>query len=247
MKVVELNTPDVYSKIKTQLRPFDLLAFKGPDTVSDLIRCIEAARVTRSGVHVHPADFSHVGMLVNSEILDHPMVETGKWYIWESTMSGSLTDGIKNVAGETFLGVQLRCLDEVVQGYLKSPKAEIAWCKLKQNPLEQFTQQSVKQRFTAVFRELDHNPYDCNIGSLFCAVYRCCRPWRTGCEALCMSGNWLFCSELVALIYRLFEVLPEAVNEKDVLPVDLIYPNQDNDSSIPLEGIVEAPVRIHIG
>ena len=107
-----VNLPIPYSKIRPVLRPFDLVAFRGTDCVSGCIRCLELNRPC--GGRIRSGDFSHVGMIVTSDILDDVRCVPGKLYIWESTMSGKLADGVNNVNGQQFLGVQLRDFDQVV-------------------------------------------------------------------------------------------------------------------------------------
>ncbi len=175
-----------YEEYKHNLLPFDLILFKGTDCVSKTIQ-----RVQRKKLGIPNSDdaFSHVGIVVTSDILEIPkglvrqsefreshfvkqlseksgnqrsvdtmtsqlLLKPGEKYVWESTMSGPLADGVRNVNHKSFLGVQLRNLDEVIREYGKpccrtpccmctrkrgpgSPN--IAVCHLRDNPFTRMT------------------------------------------------------------------------------------------------------------
>ena len=105
--------------------------------------------------------FSHAGMIVTSEILDHPLVVPGHIYIWESTLGGvyGITDGVKNVEGKVFFGAQLRDFDDVVRGYDRNPRTRIAICHVRADQTPLFDEDT-KRRFTEVFNEHNGTGYD---------------------------------------------------------------------------------------
>ena len=133
-----LNTKDgvSYAEIRPQLKSGDLIFFHGGDGVSSLISRIEKKVCGRG-------DYTHVGMVILSTTfpVGHPYRlsnlsgkdTTTVPYVFESTESGPLSDGVYNVSGRSFLGVQLRRLDEVVEAYNASPNTKIAWGQLRSN------------------------------------------------------------------------------------------------------------------
>ena len=46
---------------------------------------------------------------------------------------------------------------------------------------------------------------------------------------LLVTSDLLFCSELVALLLKYLSIYPSEINEKDVLPRDIAYPEADTD------------------
>ena len=158
-------------------------------------------------------------------------------------MSGKLADGVNNVNGQQFLGVQLRDFDQVVHAYLQPEDSAIAICSVLRNPLAFVNNKQIRDHFTQFFLRLNGTNYQLNCCTLLCSLYRCCRPCRCCCEALCCrSYDWLFCSELVAKAYKEFRILPSSVNEEDVVPADLVFPEEDNDA-MP-QHILSEPIYI---
>jgi hypothetical protein len=211
-----------FINIKDEIKPLDIILFKGPDFVSNLIRCME-------GFKVGTNTFSHAGMIVTSDILNDPRLEKGKLYIWESTMSGKLGEGVTNIDGKSFLGVQLRDFEEVLKKYDENPKTRIALCRLKEGvcPIKD---NELKDKFTDIFDKYNGTFYDANIFSLMGALFPWCRPIRTATEHNKIK-DWLFCSELVALCYKELGIYPEEVNPKDVVPVDFLEDEKDTDGA----------------
>lgn len=105
---------DSYENIKNQIKPFDLIFFKGGEIISKGIRLIQK---TMLGIENKKDVWSHVGIVVTKELFDDPRILPNKLYISESTLSGKLADGIKNIDNKAFFGVQIRELDLLVQKY----------------------------------------------------------------------------------------------------------------------------------
>lgn len=210
---------DSYESIKHLIRPFDLILFKGGDFVSNSIRKLQKRQLGEG------ADkFSHVGMIITSEILSHPNMVPGKLYIWESTMSGKLGGGVKNINGETWLGSQVRDFDEVISTYDKPENTAIAWGKLHDNPLDRLSIEEIRERMAYLFGKYNHVLYEVAICNLFRSLFpklRCCHIGK--------RKNQLFCSELVALIYKKFKIVPDSCNPENVVPADFIVPDQDGN------------------
>lgn len=222
------------SEVSGQMKPFDLVFFKGDDFVSSFISRIEKRghRTAKGG------NFTHVGMIVNDQILDDSGLTAGKLYVLESVISGKLGYGVKDINGRSFLGVQIRDLEELLVAYDHPNDTAIAWCPLINNPCNS---ENVKQRFTQIYRDVYGIMWDANCWSLFSALYPRMRPLRPLIEKLLRTDRWLFCSELMANILRDFAVLPSTVDPKDVIPADLVYPEEDTD---PMPKIVSDVVYI---
>lgn len=210
------------SEVSNQMKPFDLLVFKGDDFVSGFISLLEKRGHNKG----EGGNFTHAGMVVTSDILDNPQLQPGKLYILESVISGKLGYGINDINGKGFLGVQIRALDELLPAYDLPNDTAIAWCPLAKN-LE--ITPTIKEHFTQLCNSVYGITWDANCWSLLSALYPRLRPCRPLIEKLLHTEKWLFCSELIAKVYIDFGILPSYVNPKDVIPVDLVYPEEDTD------------------
>lgn len=110
------------------ITPLDLVLFAGKDFVSSTIRKLQNKKL-------QIGDFSHVGVVVSSDILPHvKQLQPGEWYVWESTSSLRLPgfeNEVPDVFGNHKLGVQIRNLKKVLDIY----NGDIYIAKLKNNPL----------------------------------------------------------------------------------------------------------------
>lgn len=211
------------------LQSFDIVFFQGGDYVSDFIRFVEGRKLKPKGKFTVPTDaFSHVGMIVKSDVLDHPLVLPNRTYIFESTMSGPLNDGVLNIEGNSYLGVQLRDFQEIVQKYADIPNTKIAVAHLSEKYRDIVTEvskdsgKSILDAFTQIFNELNGTIYDLNPVSLLGSTFRICRLCRSHSEKFWKTENFLFCSELVATIYKYLGIFPDTVNPKNVIPMDFL-------------------------
>lgn len=215
----------LYTDIKSKLRPLDLLAFKGSCFVSSVISDLEK----RGKSYTHGGDFTHVGMIINNEVIDDPSLKNGKLYVLESTMGGILGSGVKNIYGKVCLGVQIRDLDEVINAYDKPDETHIAWCPLTNNPYISNDKTMIKTKLTELYNQISGAMWNYNCWDLLSSLYywmRCCRPC---CNRTFNTGSWLFCSQMVALCYKTLGILPSYVNPPDVVPADLVFPHEDTD------------------
>jgi hypothetical protein len=227
-------------------KPFDLAFFAGPELVSSGIRLFEKLFLTdKTGGKVAAGAYSHVGMIVTSEILEHPNVLPGKTYIFESTMGGHYgqqqgnIDNMENVPGG-FLGVQIRNLTELVPKYLAEPKTAIAIGTLLNNPIDlSIDKIELKEKFTEFYKKYNGITYDANLYSLASAAIPLLRPFRHEVEHLMRTEQWLFCSEFVAVIYKHFGILSDAVDERNVLPMD--FAGYDSDE-VGVNGNIQLPL-----
>lgn len=174
-----------YFDIKDQLRPFDLVAFRGGDVISNLISKMEEHEV---GVGA----FSHVGMIVTSDILPiassggkSVTLKPGHPYLFESTFTyniAGLSDGVPDiVSGKGDFGVQLRDLEEVIPRYITDENTKIAWCRLKNNPFNEIPgeeqknlrlrRELLRDMFTDFFRRYEDRLYEMDFESLLAAMF----------------------------------------------------------------------------
>lgn len=214
----------IYSEYKDNIKPLDIIFFKGDEFVSNSIRFFQKRRATENttNYNIDPDAFSHVGLVVTHEILNDHRLVPYKLYIWESTMSGSMSDGVNNIDGQSFFGTQLRDLDEVIKAYDKSKKARIAVGSLKNEIFTAFDLMNLKLQFTALFEKYNNVQYDANLVSVASTIYRFCRCCRGCTEETLNTEEWLFCSEMVALIYVKLGILPKGLNSKNVAPMDFL-------------------------
>jgi hypothetical protein len=210
-KKVVLKPGFSYDSYKSLIKPFDLILFKG---ARQLEKLDQGTKVSTSDM------FSHAGMIVTSDILDDVRVKPGKLYIWESTMSGRLTDGVKNIDNKVQFGVQLRDFDKVMKGYDANPDTRIAVCHLKRSPK---LSGQVKRDFTQFFKKVNGTGYDYVPRSLLSVVCGCFRKETTEKE----DNEKLFCSELVAYCWKEMSILPESVLAKHVCPQDFVGNDRD--------------------
>lgn len=228
-----------YNDIKPKLKPFDLILFSGSDMISDLIKFAEKRELTLPPTVVSPTTtstetiWSHIGMVVTSDILDHPNVLPGKLYILESTASGTHGYGVPNIEGNSFIGVQLRDLDLVISAYLIPESNKIAITPIINSPLMSAPKNDIKTKFTTLFNEINGTPYDFNLIDLGCTVFSWCRRYHTLADRIVKSGSWLFCSELITMVYKDFDILPSSIDPIDISPMGYVgWVNPDIPSTI---------------
>lgn len=240
-----------FTSVKSLVRSFDIIAFKGGNLVSSLISTFEELETGHG-------EFSHVGMVITNEILEcihtedtYFKLKKGVLYIIESTRSaeGSIPD---IATGNFKFGVQLRELESVIKCYLSHPNSKVAWCKLKDNPIDAKIHM-LKTKFSKVFHSIYGKNYDMSLIALASAMFPSLRSIRTARDELCtliyekcglkMSDSpseWQFCSEIIAEIYKEFGVWGDECNPKDVLPVDFFGYDEDG-----LKNVIENTVYIH--
>lgn len=141
-----------YEDIRQTIKPFDLMAFRGGDLASRLINVLEKYEVGHG-------EFTHVGMVVTSDILPRCTVNVGetikeiklipgKLYLYQSTFTYNvpyISDGMTDITtGKGFFGVQLCDLEEVIPVYIINKTAKVAYCKLSLNPWELKTDESIE-------------------------------------------------------------------------------------------------------
>jgi hypothetical protein len=244
----QVSTPIVkqgklYSQVKASLRPLDMLLFSGGEFVSKFIKHVEITQLAqKKGIPVEPGAFSHVGLVVTSEILDHELVLPEKIYIWESTMGGALGDGVTNVEGKTFFGVQLRDFDTLVPVYDTPDDTSIAVAHLLVNPLDSAKdKEEIKKKFTEIFHKYNGVLYDINLLDEMGSIFGVCRRIRDQIDEVIGDDKWLFCSEHVATVYQDMGIFPPTVIPENVVPMDLVGYDNDTEAQGGIPLVVSLP------
>ena len=238
MHVVECE----YANVVSQMRTWDLLLFGSPDPVSRAIRCCQRRRLGHGVV-----DHSHAGVVVRALDLPegHPCYGPANMvYVFESVLGGRLSDGVGRAGdGETFFGVQLRPLHEVMKA-VWAAEGRAVWCPLAaQAGLPDNHRRGAFVKL--LVNKYDGTPYDWRPTTLCGALLPCCRPLRWLSRRLCgccFRTRRLICSQLVAHIYQDLGLVGREVDPRDVVPADFVAHattcntkgTLDEDAGIPL-------------
>ena len=212
-----------------KIKPLDIIAFKGSEFVSDLIAKMQK-KVLNPDLEKM---YSHVGIVVTREILNDPLLEPGKLYIWEATIAGKLGQNVYSLhhPDSEFLGTLIRPLEELLLNYNKNNNAYYAWCPLTTYPV---FSKLFQMKFTRLFQRYNDRKYDANPVSLFAALFKVCRPCRNSLEKKLGTENWMFCSELIAQVFQDLEMIPSTVVPNNVVPMDLLgFDNEYGDQNVP--------------
>lgn len=226
------NDPYSYEFIKNNIKPLDIILFKGDEIVSKTIRLLQRIKL---GVNKEN-NFSHVGMVVDSTVINkeiYPWLEDNKLYIFESTLSGKLSDGILNVEGKSFFGTQVRDLEQVVNGY-----TVLGWSRLIDNPIDYMP--NFMTTFTETFMKYNGIKYDTNLISLLSALFPSIRCIRNSAEKFFDTQSYLFCSELCFKIYQELGLYSAEFDARNIVPVDFIGENEKDEKDLP--NLFEKPI-----
>lgn len=228
-----------YDELVRVARPLDLLLFRGTDAVSGMISRLQKCRLG-------DGSFTHVGIVVTSDLWAHPNIVPGQLYVWESTMSMScfgLTDGVPDVEhSRGRFGVQIRSLRAVVQSYAGT----VNWAPLRSNPFaDEELRPFVREQFRKIQTQYGDATYDASMLELFSAMFpplrwmRNTARWCRTCGGCRKESEWVFCSEGVAMIYQSVGVIESKFAPRDVVPMDFLGKDEDG-----LPVLVDAPQRI---
>lgn len=226
------------------MNPLDLIFFKGDDIVGKFVSIGENIAVGNS-------EFTHVGIVVTRELLDMPELIPGVSYLLESTVSYD-SSSVNILTGEVTYGVQIRKLTDVISSYRKCSGCRIAWARLMNNPFFEH-RDIIIQNFKKVFDKYRNSLYDFNVLDLIAAAIPCCRKRRDFFEKVIVDGSeifhnlgifqnthqWVFCSELVAIIYKSLGIFDKGIDPRDVIPMDLLGFDKDG-----LPRVVDTPVYL---
>lgn len=236
-KEVEPGTPKRwdYDQVKSKFRPLDLVACRGDGLISDAISIAQKEKLG-------DGRWSHVGLLVNTEMM--PGILNGKkdkWYIWEST---SLNEAVDVESKQTVTGVQIRDFEEVCKEYYKFQDTEVAVFRLVDNPCQRVQgesdeafgarKQALRIKLAKAHQKYHGRPYD--FSGTLPAFFKCLRKYRDDNFAIDKFHEYaMFCSELVASVYKDLSLLPDTVNVENVVPEDLFGFDADGEVKLQLE------------
>jgi hypothetical protein len=177
--------------IESQLDDAFLYAvfFSSNDIVSKGIRLFEC---TFMKTH----RFSHVGILVHSRhLLKCECVTKKGFLVLESTMSGNLNDGVKNICNNNFFGVQLREFSDIINTKIYN----ITVVKL---PYE------ISKNFDRIIKKFLGIGYDYNFINLL-AIHV---------PLLQVKTKRMFCSEMAACLLKFLFLIPLSTKPKKTSP-----------------------------
>ena len=147
------------------------------------------------------------------------------------------------INGEWFLGVQLRDFKDVFFKYNEHQNTSVAVAHLKEEYREKAMNiKDIRKIFTLLFGKLDGIRYDANPYSLLSSLFSCMRCARDEVEEATGTEDWLFCSELVAAVYRTLGIFDISVEPKNVVPMDFLGYEADEEGGIPV--VVKEPIII---
>lgn len=203
------------SQVKDQMKSFDLILFRGTGAISNTLSKLQK-------LVIGEGEWSHVGIVITKDILDFENSEPNKLYIWEST---SLSKTVDVPTGKIDCGIQIRDLEQVIDEYDNDPKTKIAWCQLKDNPINKLDDETdeefniriekIKEVILEFYENHKDDIYDYNVCSLTKSLYSWFPKWYH-------NKNMYFCSEMVMTIYQKIGKTSNDIDPESVAPVELV-------------------------
>jgi hypothetical protein len=235
------------NEIKNQIKPLDLICFRGNEFVSNTISKVQKLAFGNG-------DWTHVGIIITADLLNFKNSNPNKLYIWESTMSGSLGDGVNNIETDKgFFGVQIRDFEKVINKYIKDDITKIGWCKLLNNPYELKNNEPLdeyRKRLNIIklilqnfYNKYGKSKYDYKILTMFKTIFPFINKIKF-LKKLFHTNNMFFCSELVATIYKEIHILDESIDPESIAPIELLGYTNDNLGKIVNEPIIICKSKI---
>lgn len=230
------------SEFIDRARPLDLVFIAGDTLFSTLI--LEGSAYLRGN-----GEFSHCGIIVNRDLCPRIKTESDDLLLMEVTVSTA--DHTKSIeTGQSSIGGQVRSLRDVLMEYSEKGM-RIALGRLKNNPYISGVNDGVdgadgcdvRSVLCDVYNDYicdDKSVYEPNILALLGTVIPGVRMLRDEVDRLFSDVRekcpWLFCSELICIIYCNLGLLPNDIDKQAYLPVDFIIP----DSQV--YGLIEMPL-----
>lgn len=216
--------------LSANIQPLDIILFRGnQDIVSDGIRDAE-------GIVQGNNEWSHVGIVISKRwcpAINLPdNIDQDRLLLWESNVSSSCAIITKDPTldietGHGFLGVQIRDLASVIT-YNKKLGVIIGHGQLLHNPIKQLNDEcivtyesrsrSLKRVLSLLHDKYIHRCYQLNCCRLAEAIFPCIQ--RLMCKC-CPGKHFMYCSELVAEIYKHLDILSNVYDAKAVSPVEI--------------------------
>jgi hypothetical protein len=202
---------------------------------------------------------------MNKKMCPLMKVSDNEMYVWESTMSGRLNDGVKNgETGKTTFGVQLRKLRDVAVAYTANGEANVGICTLRINPCDKLSsdtalsfwtrQRDLREKINSVYKKYNGVTYDANPLSLLGSLFPALRGLRNITDDILGkfsdANKWLFCSEFAAALYEMVGVITDEtdgvkdgkmLDPRNVVPVDFLGIDADKKGNSLYQPIVNLP------
>ena len=234
---------EIYSleKVMEIAEPLDLIVFRGDWAVSEFIG---ASQVLGNGT----GKWSHVGIVVTTDVVPIINGTKGKKYIWESntTYEGGDESNCPNTeTGKGHNGVQFRDMEETIKTYIH-PNCIAGIIKLKYNPwLESASNPEWRAKLVDVMGQLKDATKDLKFTEITLDVWTklvfssthtppldkrrdpmqvkekivLYKPQMVNMENI---PNDVFCSAFACLVYQVAGVLPLDYDCMKVAPVELV-------------------------
>lgn len=155
--------------------------------------------------------------------------------------------GVKDtIYDETFLGVQLRELEPVIEDYYRSSgmNTVIALGLLQSNFRINAERNFNLSTFNIFFDQYNHTIYEVEPVNLLASIFPFFRKERKEVDEIIKSDTFLFCSELVALAYKQLKIYTALVNPSNVVPMDIIGYDIDNLNRGGISNVLMPLVKI---
>lgn len=184
-----------------------VIFFSSSDFVSKTIRWFDSCWLSR------PCAFSHSGILFHKQFLSLKLYNylcqpNDEFLVIESTLSGRLNDCVYNTCKQSYFGVQIRSLTELLNSYKNQINGSIAVCEIDiPNTPNTF------ECFSSILQKYLQKKYERKLPNLF-LVHMPIFP--------AFKSNTFFCSELVYRILKDLKVKIQKRSAKKVSPNSLI-------------------------
>lgn len=163
-----------------------------------------------------------------------PNAEYNKWYVLEITASGKIANDeiLDTITKKGLIGVQVRDLEQLVNHYngqvfIGHINVDLDLKMENESKLEYNERMNkIKGDIDSFYHQYKNSYYQFNIIRLLSSMCDCLRPVR---KYLPISKNWIFCSQLCALLYQKLGLLSDDITGENVTPVDFIYRDRDNE------------------
>lgn len=236
-----------YHEISKILKPFDIVLFSGAELVSSTIKLVQATQ-TNDEKEKKYGLWSHVGVVVNTAVMDINNGKEGEWYVLEITASGALLmdetiDMMTNTGG---IKVQVRNLQDVVKTY----GGNVGHVALCENPIVKSVKETIEEHEKRIleikkivnnfYNKHKDKSYQYNPIQLFSSVFSFLRPSR---KVFPISKHWIMCSQLCAMLYQDLKILPQNLKSENVIPTDFVFQDKD-EIGIPYNLFQKPPNQI---
>lgn len=209
MKIIEIASEN--KNVKNLIDPFDMIVFKGTSFISKIISYIQK-------IFFKSGEWTHVGIILTKDILDILQVKYYRktdLYILESTLSGKFTDGVKDINNKTKFGIQIRHFDDVIRN---NRGKKIAIIKLK-NKIE--LTDKLKYDLIKFYNRYKNSKFDYTGKTCLKPISPCISKNKI-LNNFIKTDNLFFCSEFVAEVYKVLNLIDGNIDSENIAPVNLV-------------------------